>query len=246
MTCTCRDAGQARKSRALVVLQPGYLPWLGFFEQMLRADIFVYYDDVQYDKHGWRNRNRIKTPAGPLWLTVPVRHGGLGKPRILDIEIDASAQWVRKHVGSLRQYYRSAPFADRYLPDLEELLQQPWTRLVDLDLAVAAKLAEWFAITTPTIRSSALGIDGERSDRLVRLCRHFGATQYLSGSAARSYLDVALFERHGIEVVWQDYRHPAYPQLHGNFIPYLSAIDLLLNCGPESGRVLRGESRGGA
>src|SRR5262245_47797799 len=147
MTSTCPEPGH--RSGTLAVLQPGYLPWLGFFDQMRRADVFVYYDDVQYDKHGWRNRNRIKSPAGPLWLTVPVRHAGLGKPKILDIEIEPSASWVRKHVGSLRQYYGHAPFVDRYLPALEALLQQPWTRLVDLDLAVAATLADWLMITTP-------------------------------------------------------------------------------------------------
>ena len=108
----------------VVVLQPGYLPWLGFFDQMRRADVFVYYDDVQYDKHGWRNRNRIKTQDGPQWLTVPVRHGGQGFPRIIDVEIDGRTPWARKHVASVRQAYARAPFLQRYLPELEELLQR--------------------------------------------------------------------------------------------------------------------------
>ena len=121
----------------LVILQPGYLPWLGFFDQMRRSDVFVYYDDVQYDKHGWRNRNRIKTPSGPQWLTVPVRHSGLGSPRIVDVEIDSRTPWVRKHLASIRQAYAAAPFLRQYMPELEELLQRRWERLVDLDLAVA-------------------------------------------------------------------------------------------------------------
>ena len=105
--------GDASAGITLVVLQPGYLPWLGFFDQFRRADVFVYYDDVQYDKHGWRNRNRIKTQQGPQWLTVPVRHSGLELPRILDVVIDGRTTWARKHVMSIRQAYARAPFRER-------------------------------------------------------------------------------------------------------------------------------------
>jgi WbqC-like protein family len=218
----------------VVVLQPGYLPWLGFFDQLRRADIFVYYDDVQYDKHGWRNRNRIKTQSGPLWLTVPVRHAGRDCPRILDVEIDARTPWARKHVASIRQAYARAPFLARYLSSLEELLHQKWERVVDLDLQCAATMADWFGLRRRVERSSALGVEGDRSGRLVNICRRLGATKYVSGDSAKDYLDVGLFERHGIQVQWQQYVHPSYPQLHGEFVPYLSALDLLLNCGDEA------------
>ncbi len=127
-----REVSTPAVVHTLVVLQPGYLPWLGFFDQLSRADVFVYYDDVQYDKHGWRNRNRIKTQSGPQWLTVPVLHHGRGLPRILDAEIDRRQPWARKHVASLRQAYARAGAAARYLPELEELLCRPWDRLVDL------------------------------------------------------------------------------------------------------------------
>jgi hypothetical protein len=229
----------------VVVLQPGYLPWLGFFDQMRRADVFVYYDDVQYDTHGWRNRNRIKTQHGPLWLTVPVRHSGLSKPCILEVAIDARTNWAKKQVASIRQAYAPAPFAKAYIPALEDVLMQPWERLVDLDLAVARLMADWLGVQPRVERASALGIEGGQTDRLVNICRHFGATKYVSGSAARDYLDVALFENHGIAVEWQDFAHPVYPQLHGAFVPYMSAIDLILNCGAESGAVLEGVSRVG-
>jgi hypothetical protein len=227
-------------SRTLVVLQPGYLPWLGFFDQVRRCDVFVHYDDVQFDKHGWRNRNRVKAPDGPRWLTVPVRLRGLGKPRIRDVRIDAGAPWARKHLGTLRQLYARAPFAREYLPTLETLLTQPWERLVDLDIALIEQMCGWFGVHRPMHRASDVGVDGDRSGRLLNLCRHFQATRYLSGDAARSYLDAALFARHGIDLEWQGFQHPVYPQLHGGFVPYLSAIDLLLNCGPESRRVLTG------
>jgi hypothetical protein len=225
--------------KTLAVLQPGYLPWLGFFDQMRRADVFVYYDDVQFDKHGWRNRNRIKAPTGPHWLTVPVRHHG--KPAIVDVEIDEHAPWARRHIGTIRQFYAQAPFLDRYVGELEELLHRGWQRLVDLDLAVASLISGWLGIDTLVERSSLLGIEGQRSERLLRICERFGATRYLSGNAAHVYLDVELFARHGIEVAWQDFRHPTYPQQHGEFVPYLSAIDLLLNCGDRSAAILLGE-----
>ena len=224
----------------LVVLQPGYLPWLGFFDQLRRCDVFVYYDDVQYDKHGWRNRNRIKTQSGPLWLTVPVRHSGLGFPRIMDVEIDTSTPWARKHVASIRQAYAAAPFMRRYVPEIEEVLQRRWERLVDLDIEAAAMIARWLGLARRIERSSELGIDGTRSERLLSICRHFGATRYLSGDSALEYLDMDLFERHGIDVEWQRFAHPVYPQLHGAFEPYMSALDLILNCGDESLKVLEG------
>lgn len=224
--------------KTLVVLQPGYLPWLGFFDQMRRADAFVYYDDVQYDKHGWRNRNRVKSPDGPRWLTVPVRHHGLGQPRVMDVEIESRTPWARKHIGTLRQLYAKAPFTKQYMPELEELLLRPWPRLVDLDLALVALMARWLALSPTIFRSSELGVGGEQSMRLLRLCQHVGATRYLSGSSARDYLDLPLFAQHGIDVAWQDYRHPEYTQQYGSFVPYLSAIDLLLNCGVESRAIL--------
>ncbi|NOT24849.1 MAG: WbqC family protein [Acidobacteria bacterium] len=222
------------RGTTIVVLQPGYLPWLGFFDQLHRADVFVYYDDVQYDKNGWRNRNRIKTQSGPLWLTVPVLHSGTGFAKILDVEIDRRTPWARKHLASVRQAYARAPFVDRYLPELETLLQREWTHLVDLDLACVDLMARWLHLQPRIERSSRLGINGDRSERLVNICRHFGATTYVSGDAAQTYLDVELFARHGIAVEWQRYTHPVYPQQHGAFVPYLSALDLLLNCGDEA------------
>lgn len=229
--------------RTLVVLQPGYLPWIGFFDQMRRSDVFVYYDDVQFDWHGWRNRNRIKMPGGPLWLTVPVVHGGdLSTTRVIDARIDRSVRWAGKHVRSVRQYYAKAPFLRDYLPALEELLQRDWTHIAALDIALVELMAGWLSLTPNVHRSSALGVPGSKSERLLNLCRHFGATRYLSGDAAREYLDVEAFTRAGVAVEWQQFPHPVYPQLHGEFVPYLSALDLLLNCGGESASILERRS----
>lgn len=229
----------------LVVLQPGYLPWLGFFDQMRRADVFVYYDDVQFDKNGWRNRNRVKSPAGQYhWLTVPVIQSGRSEQRIDEVEIDNRAAWPRKHLGTIAQFYGAAPHRRRYLPQLEELLTRPWESLVELDIATTALLCEWLGLACSPIRSSELDVSGDPTGRLVGLCRHFGADRYLSGSSGRDYLDVPAFEHEGVDVVWQDYHHPEYPQLHGEFLPYLSVLDLLLNCGEQSLEIIAQRERG--
>jgi hypothetical protein len=227
----------------LGVLQPGYLPWLGFFDLMRRSDVFVLYDDVQFDKHGWRNRNRIKTAQGPQWLTVPVFHRGREGQRIGEVEIDNQLPWARKHVRSIEQAYAHAPFAARYLTDLEELLTREWRLLLELDLALIELLRGWLELRPNMIRCSSLSVPGRRSERLLRLCRHFGADRYLTGNAARAYLDVDLFERSGIEVEWQSYLHPIYPQQHGPFELNMSTIDLVFNCGDEAPAVLAHEVR---
>lgn len=223
----------------LAVLQPGYLPWLGFFDQLLRSDIFVLYDDVQFNKNGWRNRNRIKSTAGaPHWLTVPVHVRSL-EQRLLETEIDNRQPWARKHLGTIRQFYANAPGLKRYLPELEEVLAgRRWEGLVDLDEAVIGLLCSWLGLERQMVRSSTLNVPGERSERLLNLCLHFGVRRYLSGNAAQSYLEVERFTESGIEVVWQNYEHPAYPQQHGTFVPFLSILDLVLNCGENSASII--------
>lgn len=222
----------------LVVLQPGYLPWLGYFDLLKKADVFVHYDDVQFDKHGWRNRNRIKGPKGAVWLTVPVLHSGRSGQSLLDVEIDNRQNWRRRHISTVTQLYARAAYGVAFLPKLSEIIDRPWSRLLDLDFALIDWLAETLGIATRQHRSSELGIDGDRNERLINLCRHFGATRYLSGNAAHDYLDVLAFAAAGIQVAWHDYPHPDYAQLHGDFVPYLSVLDLLLNKGDASLAVL--------
>jgi hypothetical protein len=225
----------------LAVLQPSFLPWLGFFDQMARSDIFVFYDDVQFDKHGWRNRNRIKTANGVTWLTVPVRHSGLHGQAIRDVRVDNSKRWAGKLVKTIQQAYAHAPHCDPYSGQLAEVLAASWESLLDLDCSVIHLMARWLDLGTVVAKASGLGIQGTRSGRLIEICKYFGAERYLSGNAAKAYLDTRLFDEAGIEVVWQEYVHPRYPQLHGGFIPYLSALDLILNMGPESPKLLKGQ-----
>ncbi len=224
----------------VVILQPSYLPWLGFFDQMQRSDIFVYYDDVQFDKHGWRNRNRIKSANGPLWLTVPVLTSGRQGQSILETEIDNRATWARKHIAAISQNYARAPYLSRYMPQLKALLEQEWRLLADLDIAVTELICEWFGIHRKVVRASELDVTGDQSTRLLNICKYFDANHYLSGNAAEDYLDQSLFLDAGISVELQSYGHPNYQQLHGDFVPFLSALDLILNTGSEAPSILKG------
>lgn len=224
----------------VVILQPGYLPWLGFFDQMLRSDVFVYFDDVQYDKHGWRNRNRIKSATGPIWLTVPVLNAGRLGQKINEVEIDNRGPWARKHITAIAQNYARAPYLKTYLPQLDALLTRHWESLVELDLAVVELICNWIGIERQIERSSRMRIEGGQSERLLNVCRHFQADRYLSGDSAKNYLDVKSFLHGGVQVEWQAYRHPTYPQLHGEFFPYLSVLDLVMNVGEKSLDVLTG------
>lgn len=221
------------------ILQPSYLPWLGCFEQMHAADVFVFYDDVQFEKGSWRNRNRVKTPQGPTWLTVPVLKPG-GDQSILDVRINPVVPWAKKHARTLQINYAKAPYTDRYLPELTDLLDRGWTDLCGLNLATSRWLADRFGIRTEFVRSSELGIPGRRTERLIRLIRELGGDVFYEGAAGRSYINPQEFADQGIEVRFQDYRHPEYRQLHGAFISHLSAVDLLLNHGPSSLNILTG------
>lgn len=229
------------------ILQPGYLPWLGFFEQLERVDVFVVLDDVQYDKGGWRNRNRVKTVQGVRWLTVPVRVSLKPPSRVADVEVDNRTDWRRKHCETLRQAYARAPFLERYLPLFAEAYAREWHLLVDLDLHLIEVIAGALGIDTAKIvRSSSLGIEGGREERLLAICARLGADRFYEGAAGRDYIGVARFEAAGVRVEFQDYEHPVYPQLHGAFVSHLSAVDLLFNSGPESRHILLGGKKGAA
>jgi WbqC-like protein family len=225
-------------TKRIVVLQPSYLPWLGYFDQLYKSDVFVLYDDVQYDKHGWRNRNRIKTDKGPLWLTVPVLTHGQGLPTNRDARIDTRQPWARKHLQGLRVNYAKAPAFEEVFGALEPVLGRPWTYLIDLNRAVLETLCRLLGLTRLILLSSEMDVPGQKSERLIGLCRALGAGRYLTGDAASDYLDETQFAAHAIRVEYHHYRHPVYAQLHGEFVPYLSVVDLLMNHGRESLGVL--------
>ncbi len=224
------------------ILQPGYLPWLGFFEQVYKSDVFVIYDDVQYDKHGWRNRNKIKTARGIQWLTVPVLFS-LKKPAsVKDVKIDNAQDWQKKHFLSVKQSYSNAPFFNKYFGILEEAYLKRWEYLLELDIYFIMRLSECLGMSHKNIvLSSTLNVKGDRIEKLINICKIFKADIFYEGAAGKNYIPDTAFAMNGINVDFQDYKHPVYHQLYGEFAPYLSVIDLLFNHGEESVSILTGK-----
>jgi len=222
------------KSMRVTILQPSYLPWLGFFEQMHRSDQFVLYDDVQFTRRDWRNRNRVRVLEGSVWLTVPVIQKNKFEQSLLETKIDNSTPWKRKHLETIRCHYSKTPFFDLHYPWCEKVFNSEWNFLLDLSLETIQYLKGELKINTPLLRSSELGEPGNKTERLVSICKQLGATQYLSGESARNYISEKDFSDQGIELEYQEYQHPEYPQRYEGFVPFLSTIDLLFNCGDKS------------
>ncbi len=220
-----------------VILQPSYIPWRGYFHLIQKADVFVFYDDVQYDRHGWRNRNRIKTPRGPEWLTIPVRSAGdrWKEVTIREMQIAWEKNWAASHLAKFRQFYSKAPFFERYKPMLERWYGNRPELLADFTIDTTIELAHELGLRrTQFIRSSTLKCDGSRTERLVKILKMLGATLYISGPAAKDYLEEDLLAKEGIALEWMTYDYPPYPQLHGDYDPQLSIVDLLLMTGPDA------------
>jgi hypothetical protein len=225
--------------KTVAILQSNYIPWKGYFDIIGLSDQFILFDDAQFTKNDWRNRNQIKTQDGLQWLTIPVQHGSLSQ-KIKDTKI-ADGRWAKKHWNAIvGSYARAAHFAD-YRDRLEELfLGCDEQFLSRVNYRVLTALCEMLGITTKISWSTDYGVIEGKTERLIDLCRKSGATVYLSGPAAKDYIQEELFREAGIELRWMDYSgYPEYPQLHGSFVHAVSVLDLLLNTGPEAPRYLK-------
>jgi hypothetical protein len=221
----------------IAIHQPQYLPWLGYLDKLDSADVFILLDTVQFKKHEWQNRNRIRTHDGWQWLTVPIIDRF--PERIDQVEINAHTDWARKHRQALRLHYGRSPHWEPLGSALLALLERPWARLCDLNVAVLDLLCEQLGLSTRRLLASGLTAREDPTDRLIDLCRAAGGTEYLAGESGPEYMDLERFAQAGIAVSAQTYRHPTYPQQYTPFVSHLSVIDLLVNCGPESLAVLR-------
>ena len=228
----------AGAGKTVVIVQSNYLPWRGYFDLMRRADEFILLDSVQYTRRDWRNRNTIKTPAGPQWITVPVEVKGRYRTAIDEMRV-ADPGFADKHVRAIELNYRKAKAFEQVAPWLFGLLREasrsPLLSTVNEQLLVA--IARHLEIMTPIRRCTDLvkreAMNGmDPSERLLALCKAAGATNYLSGPSARGYLDEWRFREAGVRVSWMDYSsYPEYPQLWGPFAPAVSIVDLVLNTG---------------
>lgn len=221
------------------VHQPHYLPWLGYLDKIDQSDLFVILDNVQFKKREFQNRNRIKTPGGDLWLTVPVVTRGKYEQKTSEVEIDNSTPWREKHLKSLEMNYRKAPFYNDVMGKIEKFYTgTAHERLMDLCTDMLKCYMEMMGISTPVRFESELNVPGVKSERIVNICKALGAGVYLSGSGAKAYLDEELFEKEGLGLEYQHYKHPEYGQLHGDFSPYMAAVDLLFNHGAASREIM--------
>lgn len=220
----------------IAIHQPEHLPYLGFMYKMSQCDLFVLLDDVQFQKNGFQNRNRIKTSQGAQWITVPVLHS-FGQ-KINEVNIENRTNWSRKHMQSFQANYAQAPYFWKYSSHLQDIYSKPWVSLCELNMALILFFAKELGLQTKILRSSSVSKTGEKNELLLSLCKTLHATSYLSGMGA-SYLDVSLFQQNNIPVQYTNFTHPSYQQLYGEFLPNMSTLDLLMNCGPASAKILR-------
>lgn len=222
----------------LTAHQPVYLPWLGLFHKIALAESFCIFDIAQYQTKDFNNRNKIKTNAGPIWLSVPVESKDHFEKKLCDIKI-VNNGWNRKHFKSIDLAYRKAPFYADYIGELETILASTtYTYLADLNFATLEFGLKSFGIKVSIDTASKHDFQGAKSELVLDMCKKLGAEHYIFGALGRDYADVKAFEDVGVIPHFQDYIHPVYQQLHGDFAPYMSFIDLLFNCGEKSREIL--------
>ncbi|MDQ6968612.1 MAG: WbqC family protein [Mariprofundaceae bacterium] len=223
--------------KLITIHQPNYLPWAGFFHKWMISDAFIILDTVQYHKNEWQNRNRIKTPNGAQWLTVPVTYRF---PQSIAHVGIAPKPWARKQIASIEQSYAKAPYLDKYWPELKPIFEQSWENLCALNVAIIRALGGMLACETPLLLASDIGkVSDDPTLRLIELCKILDGTAYLSGSEGRNYLQPSTFQEANIELYFQQVEAPVYPQLHGDFISHLSVLDVLFHCGDSSIDIIR-------
>jgi WbqC-like protein family len=227
----------------VAIHQPHFLPWLGYLHRMAQVDLFVLLDHVQFERRNYQNRTMIRMNDEARWLTVPVVQRSRDE-RILDKEVDnrldGSKWWSPSHFLTLRHAYRESGFFAGYAAAFKALFETRWQRLVEVNQAALEVLREAFGIRTPLARSSELAVQGARAELILNICRAVGADTLLAGmGGSRGYLDAAQFAQAGVRIEYHDFRHPEYPQCgSAPFVPGLSAVDLLFNCGPDARRLL--------
>lgn len=218
--------------------QANYLPYLGFFQKIHLADSYILVDDTQFVKRGsfgWIHRNKILSSNGPLWLTIPVKTQGRYEQKIMDTLIDNSTNWKRKHLRSLEVNYTRSPYFKNLYNELQEIYDNDWTKLVDLNETIILWMMKKLDIQRPTMRSSKLDCKGKGSDYVLELAQKSGASTYLSGTHGKDYLDEEAFKSNNITLLFQNFQHPSYKQQHNKpFTSNLCTLDALFNIGAEA------------
>lgn len=210
--------------------QPAYLPWLGYFEKISRSDIYVFLDEVQFEKNSYINRNKIKTPQGASWLTIPIINKNHTSKTMLDLEIKQESNWQRKHWNAILLNYKKAPYFDEIMKGIEPFYKKEYKYLIDICYEYMIFWLKKLEIKTPNIRFSSLKIKTKKSQMILDICKALNADTYISGRFGKGYLEEEKFRAAGIEIVYQDYVPREYPQLWDEkFLPGLSILDFMMN-----------------
>lgn len=228
-------------SKTIAIVQSNYIPWKGYFDLINMTDEFVFLDDVQYTRRDWRNRNKIKTPQGLQWLSIPVDVKGKFHQKVCEVQVQEPS-WARQHWGIIARAYEKSTFFQRYCKQVEQWYvgAGELQGLSQINYWFVSRICDVLGITTKLSWSNDYETDDERSRRLLSICQQAGATRYLSGPAAKGYLDEELLNAEGIEVEWMDYSdYPSYPQLHGEFEHSVSVLDLIYNVGEDVPRFMK-------
>lgn len=218
--------------------QPDFVPYLGFFQRLLMSQDYILLDDVQFIRRGWQHRDRIKGRSGSTWLTLSLRKPDYHQ-RISQVELSNDLKWIEANLNLLSECYGKASHFPEVFPKVEAIYRAGHRLMIDLNCALLDLAMEYFDIATPISRASEYSITATSSARLLALVQAKQGDTYLTGTGARDYLDEEIFRSAGVGVIWQDFKHPVYPQLHGNFEPMLSCLDVLFNCGRDAAGVLR-------
>lgn len=222
--------------KKIAILQPNYIPWKGVFDLANRSDIFVFYDDVMYTKRDWRNRNKIKSANGDIWLSVPVLTKGLHGQLICEAKINNSTNWQEKHFKSLWTSYRKTPFFSKYEYILEAIYKtSKWEFIADLNIFSTQLIAKALGIEVEWHRSTNLMQEGDKNgERAINICKTLNAQHLINGPSSKNFLDETLFPANGIFLEYIEYKYPIYPQRHGAFSHHVSILDVMFHCGPDS------------
>lgn len=220
------------------IIQSNYIPWRGYFDFIDSVDIFVFHDDLQYTKNDWRNRNKIKTKTGLVWLTVPVKYNKTSQ-LISETAIDYSQQWAKKHMNMIRENYQKAPYFKEIAEPFFEIISKYHSSISDLNIEIVKFIMDQLSIKTQIKMSCELAPEGVKTARVMDVLKKIGATRYLSGPAAKDYLDENMFAENKIRLEYKSYDYPEYPQLWGPFEGPVSVLDLLFNTGPDARKFLK-------
>jgi len=226
---------EAKKMKACIH-QPNYLPYLGILSKIKQCDLYIIYDTAQYVKDRFDNRNQIKTPKGPEWLTVPLQDADSFRKRFFEVKLPENDSWQKKHLRAIEMNYSKAEYFESYFGELKRIYSAHYDYLPEISVALIKFLMKEMEIGTETVQSSKLGLDLEKksTEAIVEMLGKAGAKGYLAGASGKKYMDIEMLERAGIKVEYQHYEHPTYRQLYGVFIKNLAAIDLLFNEGENS------------